>query len=121
MISTCMNTLLTQCSSLTVNQLIQLNLFISFTASSFSSEVQILSVCTIPKRGLNVMQGEVNRVLLLSKHAILPLSYIVPRKVQSFLSLIFTRLFIMFIQNVHFIMSMCNIVPICVAPGIFCF
>jgi hypothetical protein len=36
----------------------------------------------VPKRALNVMEGEVNRLLLLSKHAVIPTPYIVPRKVE---------------------------------------
>lgn len=36
----------------------------------------------VPKRALNVMEGEVDRLLLLTKHAIIPIPYIVPRKVR---------------------------------------
>ncbi|XP_014681758.1 PREDICTED: coronin-7-like [Priapulus caudatus] len=49
-------------------------------ASAFASDVQIVSICKVPKRGLNVMQGEVNRLLMLSQRAVVPVSYVVPRK-----------------------------------------
>ena len=39
-------------------------------------------------KALNVMEGEVNRVLVLSQHAVIPLPYIVPRKVSPTLCLV---------------------------------
>lgn len=36
----------------------------------------------VPKRALNVMEGEVDQLLLLTKQAIIPVPYIVPRKVS---------------------------------------
>ncbi|XP_069131157.1 coronin-7-like [Argopecten irradians] len=41
---------------------------------------QIKGVAMVPKRLMNVMEGEVNRLLILTKSAIIPAPYIVPRK-----------------------------------------
>ena len=45
---------------------------------------QIKGAALVPKRALNVMEGEVNRVILLAKKCIIPVPYIVPRKVREF-------------------------------------
>ncbi|XP_053400007.1 coronin-7-like [Mercenaria mercenaria] len=41
---------------------------------------QIKGACLIPKLGVNVMEGEVDRLLLLLHNTIVPLPYIVPRR-----------------------------------------
>ncbi|ESO90597.1 hypothetical protein LOTGIDRAFT_163798 [Lottia gigantea] len=41
---------------------------------------QIKGVCLIPKRGVDVMQGEVNRLLVLAQNSIIPAPVIIPRK-----------------------------------------
>ena len=46
---------------------------------------QVKGVALVPKRAMDVMSGEVNRVLLLTKNAVVPLPYIVPRKVGRLL------------------------------------
>jgi coronin-7 len=42
---------------------------------------QTKGVCAVPKRALNVMQAEVNRVLQLTSTMVIPIMYQVPRKV----------------------------------------
>lgn len=42
---------------------------------------QSKGACLVPKRALRVMEGEANRVLQLTANAVVPVSYIVPRKV----------------------------------------
>lgn len=41
---------------------------------------QTKGACLVPKRALNVMQGEVNRVLQLCSTSVIPIMYQVPRK-----------------------------------------
>uniref|UniRef100_A0A0B7APY5 Coronin n=1 Tax=Arion vulgaris TaxID=1028688 RepID=A0A0B7APY5_9EUPU len=41
---------------------------------------QIKGAALVPKRAMNLMDGEVNRLLLLTRNAIIPAPYIVPRK-----------------------------------------
>ncbi|CAG9860814.1 unnamed protein product [Phyllotreta striolata] len=41
---------------------------------------QTKGVCLVPKRSLNIMQGEVNRVLQLTSSSVIPITYQVPRK-----------------------------------------
>ncbi|KAI4463525.1 coronin [Holotrichia oblita] len=41
---------------------------------------QTKGACLVPKRALNVMQGEVNRVLQLTSSSVIPITYQVPRK-----------------------------------------
>lgn len=41
---------------------------------------QTKGACLIPKRALNVMQGEVNRILQLTSSSVIPITYQVPRK-----------------------------------------
>ncbi|WAQ98126.1 CORO7-like protein [Mya arenaria] len=43
---------------------------------------QIRGACLVPKRAMEVMQGEVDRLLLLFPRSIAPLPYIVPRRVS---------------------------------------
>ena len=47
----------------------------------YSGREQIKGACCVPKRALNVMECEVARLLILSQSAIVPLSYVVQRKV----------------------------------------
>lgn len=41
---------------------------------------QTKGACLVPKRALNVMQGEVNRILQLTSNSVIPITYQVPRK-----------------------------------------
>lgn len=41
---------------------------------------QTKGACLVPKRALNVMQGEVNRILQLTSNSVVPITYQVPRK-----------------------------------------
>lgn len=41
---------------------------------------QTKGACLIPKRALNVMQGEVNRIMQLTSSSVVPIIYQVPRK-----------------------------------------
>lgn len=45
---------------------------------------QTKGACLIPKRALNVMQGEVNRVLQLTSNSVIPITYQVPRKTYRY-------------------------------------
>lgn len=45
---------------------------------------QTKGACLIPKRALNVMQGEVNRILQLTSGSVIPITYQVPRKTYRF-------------------------------------
>ena len=51
------------------------------TDGSVDSVEQIRGMGMVPKRALYVMECEVNRLLLLSNNMVVPLPYIVPRKV----------------------------------------
>lgn len=48
---------------------------------------QTKGACLVPKRALNVMQGEVNRILQLTSNSVIPITYQVPRKTYRFVSL----------------------------------
>lgn len=48
---------------------------------------QTKGACLVPKRALNVMQGEVNRILQLTSSMVIPIMYQVPRKVSKVLIL----------------------------------
>lgn len=41
---------------------------------------QTKGVCLVPKRALNIMQGEVNRIMQLTSSSVIPVTYQVPRK-----------------------------------------
>lgn len=41
---------------------------------------QTKGACLVPKRALNVMQGEVNRIMQLTSNSVIPITYQVPRK-----------------------------------------
>lgn len=41
---------------------------------------QTKGACLVPKRALNVMQGEVNRIMQLTSNSVVPITYQVPRK-----------------------------------------
>lgn len=43
---------------------------------------QTKGVCLVPKRALNVMQAEVDRLLQLTSNMVIPIMYQVPRKVS---------------------------------------
>lgn len=47
---------------------------------SIDSVQQFKGAALVPKTSMNVMSGEVNRILLLASHNIIPVPYIVPRK-----------------------------------------
>ena len=47
---------------------------------------QTKGACLVPKRAMDVMQGEVNRVLQLSDSSIVPITWQVPRKVMHCLT-----------------------------------
>lgn len=49
-------------------------------ATKYLGEVQAKGAALVPKRALEVMDGEVNRLLLLGQNCIVPISYQVPRK-----------------------------------------
>ncbi|CAN7975440.1 unnamed protein product, partial [Ixodes persulcatus] len=49
-------------------------------ASKYMGEVQTKGAGLVPKRALKVMDGEVNRVLILGQDCIVPIPYQVPRK-----------------------------------------
>ena len=44
---------------------------------------QTKGACLVPKRAMNVMEGEVNRVLQLCGSSIVPITWQVPRKVRT--------------------------------------
>lgn len=48
---------------------------------------QTKGACLVPKRALNVMQGEVNRILQLTSNSVIPITYQVPRKTYRYLLL----------------------------------
>ena len=45
---------------------------------------QTKGACLVPKRALNVMQGEVNRILQLTSNSVVPVTYQVPRKTYRY-------------------------------------
>ncbi len=45
--------------------------------------MQVLGACLLPKRALQLMEAEVDRLFLLGKNAVVPLSMQVPRKVKD--------------------------------------
>lgn len=45
---------------------------------------QTKGACLVPKRALNVMQGEVNRILQLTSSSVIPITYQVPRKTYRY-------------------------------------
>lgn len=63
-------------------------IYFLITASKHLSEVQVFGGALVPKRALHLMDAEVNRLLLLGKDCIVPLSYQVPRKVHRKLTII---------------------------------
>lgn len=60
---------------------ISISLYICIGPNVYSGREQIKGMCLVPKQSVNVMECEVNRLLLLSQNAIIPLSYVVQRKV----------------------------------------
>ncbi|KAF8795020.1 Coronin-7 like protein [Argiope bruennichi] len=49
-------------------------------ATKYLGEIQAKGAALVPKRALEVMDGEVNRILLLGQNCIVPISFQVPRK-----------------------------------------
>lgn len=71
------------------------NSFCQFSVSAEMMDAQNKGMASVPKRAMNVMDCEVMRLLQLTQHAIVPVSYIVPRKVISlYLSICLTLYFI---------------------------
>lgn len=58
-------------------------------------EVQAKGAALVPKRALEVMDGEVNRILLLGQNCIVPISFQVPRKVIFLLTITNVGLFLL--------------------------
>ena len=56
--------------------------FINLELNHTGSE-QTKGACLVPKRAMNVMQGEVNRVLQLGNSSVVPITWQVPRKVHK--------------------------------------
>ena len=50
--------------------------------SHFGCELQTKGMALVPKRVMDVMACEVNRLLQLTKNAVVPMPLIVPRKVS---------------------------------------
>lgn len=50
---------------------------------------QTKGACLVPKRALNVMQGEVNRILQLTSNSVIPITYQVPRKTYRYDTLLY--------------------------------
>ena len=55
-------------------------LFLSFLFQITLETLLLQGACLVPKRALNVMTGEVNRVLQLANTSIIPITWQVPRK-----------------------------------------
>ena len=55
-------------------------LFLSFVFQITLEKLLLQGACLVPKRALNVMTGEVNRVLQLANTSIIPITWQVPRK-----------------------------------------
>jgi hypothetical protein len=55
---------------------------VCFVLDSVDRTEQIKGASLVPKLALDVMEGEVNRLLLLTKSNIIPTPYVVPRKVS---------------------------------------
>lgn len=49
---------------------------------------QTKGACLVPKRALNVMQGEVNRIMQLTSNSVIPITYQVPRKTYRYFYLV---------------------------------
>ncbi|MPC55893.1 Coronin-B [Portunus trituberculatus] len=49
----------------------------------FGGTVQTKGACLVPKRGLDVMNAEVNKILQLTSNSLIPITYQVPRKVRG--------------------------------------
>lgn len=54
--------------------------FIAEGALKHMGSVQTKGACLVPKRGLDVMQGEVNRIMQLTPNSVIPITCQVPRK-----------------------------------------
>lgn len=56
--------------------------FVFSILDSVETVEQLKGLTLVPKRALDVMKCEVNRLLVLGQHSIIPVPYIVPRKVK---------------------------------------
>ena len=54
-----------------------------FEDSVQQCDEQIKGACMLPKFGLDLMKCEVDRLVLLTRNSIFPLSYFVPRRVRN--------------------------------------
>ena len=59
-------------------------LYFLYIPDAIERSEQIKGATLIPKRAVNVMEGEVNRLLVLIQNSIVPLPYIVPRRVSGY-------------------------------------
>ena len=57
--------------------------FFSWAGSPVATDSPQRGAALLPKRAVDVMAGEVNRVLKLAQNAIVPISFVVPRKSYS--------------------------------------
>ena len=71
---------------------------------------QSKGACLVPKRALRVMEGEVNRVLQLTANSVIPVSYIVPRKVIIIINALNS---FDFSFRFFFLSPITNFMPIC--------
>ena len=55
-----------------------------FYLSQFSANSPQAGLCSVPKRGLNVMGCEVARLIKMEKDVVKPISFVLPRKGESF-------------------------------------
>lgn len=60
----------------------QMNFFPNNRSGGVDRTEQIKGAALVPKRAMNLMEAEVNRLLVLCRNSIIPASYIVPRKVS---------------------------------------
>lgn len=54
-----------------------------FGTDSQDTMEQIKGLALVPKRSMDVMECEVDRLMLMTKNCIIPISYCVPRKVHE--------------------------------------
>uniref|UniRef100_T1IM85 Coronin n=1 Tax=Strigamia maritima TaxID=126957 RepID=T1IM85_STRMM len=66
-------------ASITFLEVVNNDPYLSLAAKDLT-EGQTKGMCLVPKRAVDVMQGEVNRLLQLTQSAIVPIRYQVPRK-----------------------------------------
>jgi len=54
----------------------------SYVTAQCDYLAQLKGACLIPKTSCDVMKGEVNRLLILNKDSVVPVPYIIPRRVS---------------------------------------